>query len=65
MANKWKYECDCHNCANVKFVNDPTNHRNGYYCIPCIEGQKTVHASDDYVIRCNHYRPQNTQMSLF
>lgn len=65
MANKWRYECDCHNCANVKFVCDPEHCRNGYYCIPGIEGKQTVHADDDYVVRCDHYCPQTTQLSLF
>jgi len=65
MANEWKYECDCRNCANIKFVNDPTHCRYGHYCIPAIEGEKTIHADDDNVVRCNHYCPKATQMSLF
>lgn len=63
--NKWKYECDCKNCSKVEYVNDPKRHRNGLYCIPGIEGKKTVHADDDYVVRCNHYTPKSTQLTLF
>ena len=65
MANKWKYECDCKNCANVKYVNYPEYHRDGMYCIPCIEGKKTVHADDDYVVRCDFFCRKHTQLSLF
>lgn len=65
MANKWKYECDCKNCAMIQFVNDPENHRHGDYCIPGIQGKKTVHADDDFVVRCDCYQPKAEQMSLF
>ena len=65
MATKWKYECDCTNCANIKFVDDPEHHRHDFYCIPAIEGKKTVHADEDFVIRCDCYQPISTQASLF
>jgi hypothetical protein len=64
MANKWRYECDCHNCANVEYVFDPANSRDGDYCIPGIMGKKTVHADDDYVIRCDYYSPKVAQLSF-
>lgn len=65
MANKWKYECDCHNCAMVKFIDDPEHHRHGEYCTAAIAGKKTIHADDDYVVRCYCYIPESTQLSLF
>ena len=65
MANKWSYECDCRNCTHLQFVDDPENHRHGEYCIPGIQGKQTVHADDDYKVRCDHYCPKATQMSLF
>ena len=64
MANKWRYACDCHNCANVEYVFDPENSRNGYYCIPCITGKKTIHADDDDVVRCDLYAPAVSQLKF-
>lgn len=64
MANRWRYECDCHNCDKVEYVKDPANSRDGDYCIPAIKGEKTVRADDDYVIRCPFYRPKVSQMSF-
>lgn len=65
MANKWKYECDCSNCEMVKFINDPEHHRNGNYCTAVISGKDTIHADDDYVIRCYCYQPKQAQLSFF
>lgn len=34
---KWVYDFNCDVCENLQFINDPMKHRNGLYCIPCIE----------------------------
>lgn len=66
MANKWKYECDCHNCEMVKFIDDPEHHRHGDYCTAHLKlGHSPIHADDDYVIRCDCYVPKIDQLSLF
>lgn len=65
MANKWRYECDCRNCSRVKFIDDPEHHRNGNYCTATLEGLKTIHADDDFVVRCYCYSPKLDQLSLF
>ena len=58
MANKWRYECDCNNCEKVKRIVDPAKHMNGDYCTATVAGLKTIHADDDYVIRCDQYEPK-------
>lgn len=66
MSNKWKYECDCKNCAMIQFVNEPEHHRHGNYCVAGIAlGKSPIHADDDYVIRCDCYQPKTEQLSLF
>lgn len=65
MANKWVYECDCKNCSMIQFVNDPEHHRHGDYCMAAISGKRTVHADDDFVVRCYCYTPKFEQASLF
>ena len=63
--SKWVYECDCKNCDMIKFVNDPEHHRNGLYCAAAIAGKRTVHADDDFVVRCDCFAPKFEQASLF
>ena len=61
MANKWVYEFDCKNCDMVKFVDDPEHKRHGDYCTAEISGKKTIHADDDFVLRCDCYTPKSTK----
>ena len=64
MANKWRYECDCNNCEKVKRIVDPEKHMNGDYCTATVAGLKTIHADDDYVIRCDQYEPKMEQIAF-
>jgi len=64
MAGKWRYECDCHHCAKVKYVNDGV--RDGYYCIPVMNGEEPLHADDDYTVRCDQFvSTKLEQISMF
>ena len=65
MANKWKYEVDCRNCTLVQFVDEPEHHRYDEYCIATLAGKKTIHADDDYVVRCDCFTQKEEQLSLF
>lgn len=55
MVNKWRYECDCSDCVNVQHIHDPARHLDGDYCVPMVDGKPTIHADDDYAIRCDCY----------
>ncbi|MBO5953425.1 MAG: hypothetical protein J6Q53_04800 [Oscillospiraceae bacterium] len=65
MANKWRYECDCSKCSQIQYISDPEHHREGNYCTAVLDGKKTIHADDDYVIRCDCYAPRFHQTSIF
>ena len=65
MQNRWRSECDCYNCAMVEHIVDLEMSRDGDYCIPTIMGKKTIHADDDFVVRCDCYKPVTVQTSLF
>ena len=65
MANKWNYECDCKNCTMVQYINDPEHRRNGDYCTATLSGKETIHADDDFVVRCYCYQPKTEQLTWF
>lgn len=63
-VERWKYDFDCHHCTKVKFINDGI--RNGFYCIPMVDGGDPIHADDDRVVRCDEYASSRMdQMSIF
>jgi hypothetical protein len=49
----------------VEHIVDPEMGRDGDYCIPIITGKKTIHADDDFVVRCDCYKPVTVQTSFF
>ena len=59
MSN-WKYDFNCRNCGRIQYVDD--GKRKGLYCVPTTEGKKTIHADDDYVVRCDDYQPMQTDL---
>ena len=48
----------------IKHIDDPEHHRHGEYCTATLSGMKTIHADDDYVIRCDSYKPKFEQMEF-
>lgn len=61
QKKRWLYDFNCKKCNNVKFINDPITHRNGYYCIKQIELldnnlPNCIHADEDYFVRCDFYQ---------
>ena len=55
-TNKWRYAIDCHNCAQLRQIGQDR------YCGPTLDGKKTIHADDDFVVRCDHYVPAQTSL---
>lgn len=61
MANNWRYDFNCKDCGNLKYIKDEI--RDGIYCTGLMNGKDYMHADDDYVVRCDAYQPR--QISLF
>lgn len=59
--HKWQYAFNCRDCGNLKYVKDEI--RDGMYCVPLMNKEKIMHADDDYIVRCDSFRP--LQHSLF
>lgn len=49
--NNWRYDFDCRDCGNKVQVG------NDVYCIPGRALKKPIHAGDDFVVRCDEYKP--------
>ena len=61
---RWRYDFDCFHCSRVKYIKDGV--RDGFYCVPMVEGRDPIHADDDRVIRCDDYASSlPDQISLF
>ena len=74
--NRCRLDFDCAACQNLRRVKDPEKHRDGLYCIPTIEAEDRVgvgngtditiiHADEDFVLRCDQYKPPGEQINLF
>lgn len=57
--NRWRYEYDCRGCTNKETVNGAE------YCIPLRALRHPTHADDDFVCRCDEYRPGQISMEGF
>jgi len=58
--NKWKYLCSCKNCTHVQYVKDEI--RDGLYCVMMLQGKRTIHADDDFRVRCDQYNPKERKV---
>lgn len=60
---KWRYEFDCRKCDNIREIHDTRKHRDGDYCVACVEradtGRKSPIISDEKerVVRCECFTP--------
>lgn len=60
---KWRYEFDCRKCDNIREIHDPRKHRDGDYCVPCIERNDAglpspIRAYEkERVLRCECFTP--------
>lgn len=58
--NKWRYDFECKDCANLKYVKDEI--RDGNYCAILMNGTDPLYADDDYVLRCDRYEPMQIRL---
>ncbi|MDO4649383.1 MAG: hypothetical protein Q4B26_12105 [Eubacteriales bacterium] len=59
---RWVYEFSCRDCTQLQEMHQGC--MNGTYCRAALLGKTTIHADDDFTLRCDSYTTEPIQQRM-